>query len=100
MWYVVIYIIPLLFPSDHLAYTLLPMPTVLTMPRPEVTQADLENVLTLQAQIGRYQELLEHVSLSILSRVIAGAPIEGGRRDCVVVEQQENGMKKLRIRVT
>lgn len=68
--------------------------------RETVTQADFENILTLDAQILHLQANRERIAASILSRLNRGAEAEDGRRthDVEVSYSGKRRIEKLIVR--
>lgn len=65
----------------------------------EVTQADLENILTVRAQIARLRSMEEKMVASVLARITAGAPVESGNRSCDIDVSFTRSCRKQVLRV-
>lgn len=62
-----------------------------------VTQADLENILTVDAQLARLQELRERLCAGVLARVTSGVPVEAGNRSYDIEEAYKGGVRRQRL---
>lgn len=62
-----------------------------------VTQADLDNLLTLDAQIGRLRKLRHHIAATILCRLAAGAEVEPGERSVELDESYQAGSRRQKL---
>jgi hypothetical protein len=59
----------------------------------QVTQADLENILTLDAQLARLTRQRDMIAAAVLARIAAGCAIEGGPRS-VEIEVSYTGKRR------
>lgn len=66
-------------------------------PRSAVTQADLENILQLDAQVEALRITRNRIADSVLDRLVAGAPVECGSRTCRLVEVLQAGRRIQRL---
>lgn len=64
--------------------------TVLHFPA-QITQNELGNIHTLDAQIERLARTRNEIAESILRRMLSGTPVEAGMFDAELEERVENG---------
>lgn len=62
-----------------------------------VTQIDLENFLSYEAQMARAQNMRDRIAASILSRLSEGASVEEGSRAYEIEESYEGASRILKL---
>lgn len=89
-----------LFPHHFFVDILPPMSRlILLTAQGQVTQADLENLLTLDAQIARLRQQRELISATVLAKLSAGAAIEPGPRSVDVEVRYAGNRRTQRLTV-
>ena len=72
--------------------------TLITTAR-QVTQADLDNLAQLDAQIYRLRQMRDEIAANALRRIAAGWDVEDGSRKIDVIESFPEGVRKQELKV-
>jgi hypothetical protein len=62
-----------------------------------VTQADMENILQLDAQIETLRITRDRIAAGIIERLSGGSPIEPGARTCRLDESYSGKVRRQRL---
>jgi hypothetical protein len=62
-----------------------------------VTQIDLENMLSLEAQIGRLKRTRDRIAAGVLARIARGAAVEPGNRSYDIEEEFAGSMRRQKL---
>lgn len=62
-----------------------------------VTQADLDNILQLDAQLETVRDMRDRIAAGVLSRLTAGSEIEPGPRSCRLEETFSGKIRHQRL---
>lgn len=63
----------------------------------EISQVDLENVLSLDAQIRRTQAMRDRIAAGILSRMNSGSEVEPGSRTIDIDESYSGATRRQKL---
>jgi hypothetical protein len=62
-----------------------------------VTQADLENIMQLNAEIARQQAIRDRIAADVLSRVVSGAEVKPGPRTYEIEETYSGRTRRQKL---